>query len=202
MNYGPFNDDDDIDVKQIAPPAGNADTLGPEFQIKLKLGQDQLKVSTGAQEIPCVVSAQALEVSEEEVENSRPGLDIVCVIDISGSMQGPKIRLVVKTLHFLVTKLTMHDRLSIVAFSSNAERRCRLIRCTDSGKLALTQVINGLNTTATTNIQAGLDVGLTVLKDRRIVNTVTSVLLLSDGHDDRGIDIKERIKASYSAFKS
>jgi len=128
-----------------------------------------------------VASVEAREVSEEEAENTRPGLDIVCVIDISGSMNGPKIDLVRKTLHFLVSKLTSNDRLSIVVFSSEAERRSRLIRCTDTGKDQLTSVINGLQTTNTTNIQAGLEVGLNVLKDRRIINTVTTVLLLSDG---------------------
>ena len=117
-NYGPFKDDDEIEVKPMAPPAPSTGTSAPEFKISLKFGQDQLKVSPTAQEIPCVASVEAREVSEEEAENTRPGLDIVCVIDISGSMNGPKIDLVRKTLHFLVSKLTSNDRLSIVVFSS------------------------------------------------------------------------------------
>jgi len=141
INYGPFNDDDPIEVKPMVPPAESSGTSAPEFKISLKFGQDQLKVSPNPQEIPCVASVEAREVSEEEAENTRPGIDIVCVIDISGSMNGPKIHLVRKTLNFLVSKLTSNDRLSIVVFSSHAERRSRLIRCTDTGKDQLTSVI-------------------------------------------------------------
>lgn len=30
-------------------------------------------------------------VSEEDIDNNRPGVDLICVIDTSGSMRGEKI---------------------------------------------------------------------------------------------------------------
>ena len=61
-----------------------------------------------------------LEIKTQEVEmdESRPGIDIVIAIDISGSMQGQKIKLVRETLVFLVDELKDVDRLSLVTFNS------------------------------------------------------------------------------------
>ena len=51
----------------------------------------------------------------------KPGIDLICVIDRSGSMSGEKIELVKKTLLLLLTLLTEQDRLSLILFDSSAE---------------------------------------------------------------------------------
>jgi len=57
---------------------------------------------------------------------SRTSVDLICVIDNSGSMQGEKIGLVKETINFLLETLTPSDRLSIITFNSYANRLCGL----------------------------------------------------------------------------
>lgn len=57
---------------------------------------------------------------------SRTSVDLICVIDNSGSMNGEKIELVKATLRFLLETLTPSDRLSLITFNSYAKRLCGL----------------------------------------------------------------------------
>jgi secreted protein with Ig-like and vWFA domain len=47
-------------------------------------------------------------------------LDLVAVLDKSGSMVGEKLALMKKTMNFIVDQLTIEDRLSIVTYSDAA----------------------------------------------------------------------------------
>ena len=53
-----------------------------------------------------MLTIQGSEITVEDIEKTRLGLDIVCIIDISGSMNGEKINLVKQTLGFLLENLT------------------------------------------------------------------------------------------------
>lgn len=57
---------------------------------------------------------------------SRTSVDLICVIDNSGSMIGEKIALVKETMKFLLETLTPSDRLSIITFNSHSQRLCGL----------------------------------------------------------------------------
>ena len=60
--------------------------------------------------------------------NGRPSVDLICVIDKSGSMSGEKINLVRETLDYLLTLLNENDRISLVEFASGASRMIPLTR--------------------------------------------------------------------------
>lgn len=62
---------------------------------------------------------------------SRANVDIICVIDISGSMSGSKIDFVRKTMMYVLEMLTENDRLSIVVYDDNGKRLTPL-KVTDS----------------------------------------------------------------------
>lgn len=51
---------------------------------------------------------------------SRVPIDLVCVVDRSGSMSGNKMQLLKETLVYLTSQLDEFDRLAIVAFNSSA----------------------------------------------------------------------------------
>ena len=62
---------------------------------------------------------------------SRTSVDLICVIDHSGSMDGQKIALVRDTLKFLVETLTPSDRISLIVFNNYATRLCPLTTVTN-----------------------------------------------------------------------
>ncbi len=56
----------------------------------------------------------------------RSSVDLICVLDVSGSMSGQKIQLLKETMKFLVETLTLSDRLCIITFNNQARRICTL----------------------------------------------------------------------------
>ncbi|RWW38943.1 hypothetical protein BHE74_00055785 [Ensete ventricosum] len=116
-------------------------------------------------------------------QNVRAPVDLVTVLDVSGSMAGTKLALLKRALSFLIQNLGPSDRLSVVAFSSTARRLIPLCRMCDSGRQQALQAVNSLVSSGGTNIADGLRKGFKVIEERRERNPVCSILLLSDGQD-------------------
>lgn len=51
---------------------------------------------------------------------SRVPIDLVCVVDQSGSMSGEKMNLLKETLNYIIEQLNDFDRLAIVSFDTEA----------------------------------------------------------------------------------
>ncbi len=71
------------------------------------------------------VKAPSIVLSSEgeELSSSHIPIDLVCVVDQSGSMRGEKIQLLRKTLSYITDQLNEYDRLSIVSFNTTAYDR-------------------------------------------------------------------------------
>ncbi|KAJ7557848.1 hypothetical protein O6H91_04G012300 [Diphasiastrum complanatum] len=124
---------------------------------------------------------------------SRAPLDLVTVLDVSGSMAGTKLLLLKHAMAFVVQNLSPADRLSVIAFSSTAKRLFPLRRMVPEGRQAALQAIDALISTGGTNIGEGLRKGSKVLKDRREHNPVASIMLLSDGQDTYSMGARGRL---------
>uniref|UniRef100_A0A453J5J6 VWFA domain-containing protein n=1 Tax=Aegilops tauschii subsp. strangulata TaxID=200361 RepID=A0A453J5J6_AEGTS len=113
----------------------------------------------------------------------RAPLDLVTVLDVSGSMSGHKLALLKQAMRFVIDNLGPNDRLSVVSFSSEARRLTRLTRMSDAGKALAVSAVESLVARGGTNIAEGLRTAAKVLDERRHRNAVSSVVLLSDGQD-------------------
>ncbi|GLT56801.1 hypothetical protein SLA2020_298180 [Shorea laevis] len=116
-------------------------------------------------------------------QNTRATVDLVTVLDVSGSMAGTKLALLKQAMGFVIQNLGPSDRLSVIAFSSTARRLFPLRRMTETGRHEALQAVNSLTTNGGTNIAEGLRKGAKVLVDRKWKNSVGSIILLSDGQD-------------------
>ncbi|TVU03791.1 hypothetical protein EJB05_50638, partial [Eragrostis curvula] len=118
---------------------------------------------------------------------SRAPLDLVAVIDVSGSMEGARLDNAKKALTFVVRKLTDIDRLCVVQFNHAAARLGGLRRVTEAARAELESLVGGLQADGGTNIEAGLGVGVAVLAERRFAaGRAANVMLLSDGEENNG----------------
>ncbi|XP_068665364.1 E3 ubiquitin-protein ligase WAV3-like [Aristolochia californica] len=113
----------------------------------------------------------------------RAPVDLVTVLDVSGSMAGTKLALLKRAMGFVIQNLGPSDRLSVIAFSSTARRLFPLRRMSDSGRQQALQAVNSLISNGGTNIAEGLKKGAKVMEDRKDKNPVPSIILLSDGQD-------------------
>uniref|UniRef100_A0A0C9RQ28 TSA: Wollemia nobilis Ref_Wollemi_Transcript_3992_2971 transcribed RNA sequence n=1 Tax=Wollemia nobilis TaxID=56998 RepID=A0A0C9RQ28_9CONI len=117
----------------------------------------------------------------------RAPIDLVTVLDVSGSMAGIKLTLLKQAMGFVIQNLSPADRLAVVVFSSTAKRLFPLRRMTEDGRRQALQAVDLLVSTGGTNIAEGLRKGAKVLEDRRERNPVSSIMLLSDGQDTYNI---------------
>ncbi|CAL0324210.1 unnamed protein product [Lupinus luteus] len=128
------------------------------------------------------------ESSSPSGQKSRAPIDLVTVLDVSGSMAGTKLVLLKRAMCFVIQNLCSSDRLSVIAFSSTARRIFPLQRMTDTGRQLALQAVNSLSPNGGTNIAEGLRKGAKVFVDRRFKNPVGSIILLSDGKDTYAVN--------------
>lgn len=111
-------------------------------------------------------------------------MDLVCVIDDSGSMAGSKAKLVRKSLKYLLKIMNENDRITLISFDSKATILTPFLRNNATNKDTFKKAIKQVVGRGSTNIEAGLEAGLWMVKNRKEKNKVTCVFLLSDGQDD------------------
>lgn len=137
---------------------------------------------------------------EPSVETSRARVDLVTVLDISGSMTGSKIALLKQAMSFVIQNLSSSDRLSIIVFSSTARRIFPLRRMNDAARQQALRVINALVPNGGTDIAEGLKKGVKVFVDRRWKNPVGGIMLLTDGQDTHNICTTAGIGEGYHSL--
>ncbi|CAL4982221.1 unnamed protein product [Urochloa decumbens] len=163
------------------PPPANS-SAGPNLiRDRLRLAaysNDKAPLEENTQEV-------LLEVTDTSSAGERSGLDLVAVLDVSGSMYGKKLEKLKTAMKFVISKLGPMDRLSIVSFSSYAYKQCSLCVMTADAKEKLNDIVERLSANGSTNMRDGLKMGLDVLALRQYSRgRVSSVVLMSDGCED------------------
>ena len=121
--------------------------------------------------------------------DGRLGLDLVPVLDISGSMEGENLDKVKIAMQFVIKKLSSTDRLSIVTFAAEAKVLCPFRRINENSKEEIENLVNALVADGNTNMSDGLQTGLKVLKERKFTSRrMEAILIMSDGQQNRGTD--------------
>ncbi|KAJ0047098.1 hypothetical protein Pint_06027 [Pistacia integerrima] len=125
-------------------------------------------------------------------QTPRAPVDLVTVLDISGSMAGTKLALLKRAMGFVIQNLGSNDRLSVIAFSSTARRLFPLRRMSNTGRQQALQAVNSLVANGGTNIAEGLRKGakLTLLV-ATILSPIIRLLLpwAIHGSDNSGFQI-------------
>jgi len=127
---------------------------------------------------------------------SRASIDLVAVIDRSGSMEGEKIRLVQETLRFMIDQLKASDSLALVLYSDQVNTALQLTAMDPKGKEQALAAVEQMTAGGCTNLCAGLLTGIDLIKNREKKNEIASVLLLTDGLANAGLQKTPEIIAA------
>lgn len=115
----------------------------------------------------------------------RAPVDLVTVLDVGGGMSGAKLQMMKRAMRLVISSLSSNDRLSIVAFSASSKRLMPLRRMTTTGRHSARRIIDSLVAGQGTSSGEALKKASKVLEDRRERNPVASIILLSDGQNER-----------------
>lgn len=96
----------------------------------------------------------------------RTAIDLVCVVDNSGSMSGEKLKLVQNSLRYLTKILNDEDRISIVSFESYSKIEIGWTRNNIENKKKIKNAIKSIRAGGGTNIASGMEKALSLMSNR------------------------------------
>ena len=191
----PLEKDDEplVNIQNVNP------NMPPYFiDASLSFGWDCFKPKKNDHHnIPCAVILNA----PDQAAVQRVGVDIVCVIDVSGSMSGEKLDMVKRTMNFMISQLSEIDRLCIISFNNSATKLMPLTVMSNKGKSVASMAANSLIAGGGTNIVEGLRYALTVSLMRNTLNYTIDILLLSDGEDNDQASSLYRSRDCFDSFE-
>ena len=120
-------------------------------------------------------------------ETSDLPVDMVIVLDRSGSMSGSKIDDAKVAVKSLFGMLHQGDRVALVSYSDHASIHCDLIPNSSSNSKRLLGILSRIHAKGGTNLGEGLREGMNILADSHQANRNTRLLLISDGIANQGV---------------
>ena len=127
---------------------------------------------------------------------SRLPVDIVFVIDVSGSMSGRKIEQTREALVTIINQLGTEDRFSMVTFQSTVSNwRNDLVSVSEFRQQGI-QFARSLSAGGGTNFDGGVQNGAQILRNEGNVNRVQLLVVLTDGQPTAGVTNPDQIVAN------
>ena len=164
----------------------------PEIEISFSFDENRILEVTATDLKTGAKKQTKMKKGEKIINRAQDPMDLMVLIDTSGSMGGSDIINAKKACKNLVNNiidLNVH-RLGLVSFSSTAEKLSDLT----SNKENLLNIIDGIQTRGTTNMRDAISLATDMLKNS---TNNKAMIILTDGHPD----IPERTKENSKTAK-
>lgn len=155
------------------------------MNVNVSLGTEQVKAKTTTQTSPVLVKIEEMMFNDQDVDVEAV-IDLVCVIDISGSMQGQRIKYVKQTLLELMNFIEGNNRMALVLFDNKCEIKMNFKRIVPENIERIQEIIESIKTRGSTNITGAVKMAQELLGQRKTSNSVGTIFLLSDGKHNCG----------------
>ena len=116
-----------------------------------------------------------------------PHVDMVIVLDRSGSMKGSKMDNARQAVLKLLSNLSGNDRFALVTYSDGVQIDSGLVNVTRDTRQRLESAVRNVRVGGGTNLSAGLQAGINLLNSSDRSTNAARVILISDGLANKGI---------------
>lgn len=173
-------------LTSVSPGGSNLTSGGSSgvVSINAQLAQDKI-YSNGDGEVSLSLTMTADEIAAEH-ERGR-NVDIVIVLDRSGSMEGEKLADAKQAILEMLASMGEDDRVSLISYSDNVTTHFPLTACTPANRELLGTAVNMVAAYGNTNLGAGLMEGMRQLAGNRRAGNLGKVVLISDGLANEGV---------------
>jgi Ca-activated chloride channel family protein len=152
-------------------------------------GKDPVKISAEAGECPWNASHRLVRIgikAKEIASEKLPASNLVFLIDVSGSMQGPtRLELVKSSLKLLINNLREKDRVAIVVYAGSAGEV--LPSTSGSNKQKIREALDNLSAGGSTAGGAGIQLAYKIAKKNFIEGGNNRIILCTDGDFNVGV---------------
>jgi uncharacterized protein YegL len=153
-------------------------------KIKVLLGQQKVLADHGHDGWVLV----RLLAPAQPADARRPPLAVLPVVDVSSSMEGPKLDAVKHALTQLIAHLVPSDFVGLVSFSGEARVILPITEVSQDSRGRLQHAIKSLLTDGLTNLAEGFLVGRRALEEAALPASLRArLVLLTDGQANRGV---------------
>lgn len=164
-------------------------TGNPEIQdvvtLDTQLSQEKiLKNSDGKVAVAVTLTGSTVPIM---VGQEAQPVDLVIVLDRSGSMGGQKINDARMAVIRLMERLSDRDRLGIVTYSNGVQTLSPLVNMNTANLEKLSAIVRRIQSSGGTNLGGGLQHGITTLLTTKGTLRQRKVILISDGLANQGI---------------
>ncbi|RJP94843.1 MAG: VWA domain-containing protein [Desulfobacteraceae bacterium] len=176
-------------VQPIVQPPQTVTSKNGVVTLSGNLVQDKIvKGSDGMVSLALTLTADNIT---NEKKSGRPGtlnhVDMVIVLDRSGSMDGQKLNDAKNAAIELVSRLTPSDRFALVTYSNTALSLTGLVNVTPSAREQLSAMIRNIYADGGTNLGQGLQMGIDLLTASAKTGNAGRLVLISDGLANQGV---------------
>lgn len=172
------------------PPPLVGKRLGP---VSLSAGLTQNKIDAGGDGSVSMALTLAAEARESAEIAPAPSVDLVIVLDRSGSMAGAKMANARSAIRGLLDRLGPSDRFALVSYASDVRRETGLLPMTPTHRERLRATIDRVRAGGGTNLGGGLRMGIDSLRAAAVSEGVSRVVLISDGRANEGVVDPDRL---------
>ncbi|CAB1058085.1 hypothetical protein D1BOALGB6SA_2841 [Olavius sp. associated proteobacterium Delta 1] len=132
-----------------------------------------------------------LTLAAGEIAASNSGearnVDLVIVLDRSGSMKGRKMNDARQAVFKLLSSLGAKDRFALVTYSDGVQIASGLLNVTRKNQQVMESAVSRVRVGGGTNLGAGLQAGINLLRFSDRNTNAAKVILISDGLANKGI---------------
>lgn len=172
------------------PPPLVGKRLGP---VSLSAGLTQNQIDAGGDGSVSMALTLAAEARESAEIAPAPSVDLVIVLDRSGSMAGAKMANARSAIRGLLDRLGPSDRFALVSYASDVRRETGLLPMTPTHRERLRATIDRVRAGGGTNLGGGLRMGIDSLRAAAVSEGVSRVVLISDGRANEGVVDPDRL---------